>query len=56
MFNPIKKIQKWNIDRQQKKLNEEYELNGYSDDIFEKQVKLNEKKYKLNIPDEDYIQ
>lgn len=56
MWNPIKKIQKWNLDRKQKKLNKEYEENGFSDEILEKQIKLNQKKFKLNIPDKEYLQ
>ncbi len=56
MWNPIKKIQKWNLERKQNNLNKEYELYGYSDELLEKQIELNEKKFKLNIPDKDYLQ
>lgn len=56
MWNPIKAFQKWNIERQQADLDKEFELYGYSEELLEKQAKLNEKKYKLNIRFDDYVQ
>lgn len=56
MFNPIERFFQWNIKRKQAKLDEEYEKYGYSDELLEKQVKLNEEKFKRNIKEEDYLQ
>ena len=56
MLNPIKKIQKWNLNRKQKKINNKYEKEGYSDELLEEQIKLNKEKFELNIPDKEYLQ
>lgn len=56
MWNPIKIIKKWNLDRKQAKLNKRYEEEGYSDEILEEQVKLNEERYKNNLKENDYVQ
>lgn len=56
MFNPIKKIQQWNINRKQANLDKQYKLYGYSDDLLEKQVKLNQIKYQKNIKEDKYLQ
>ena len=55
MMNPIKLIQAWDLKRQQEKLNKEYEQYGLTDEILEKQMELNAKRNKLNIPDETEI-
>lgn len=56
MFNPIKKFHQWNINRKQADLDKEYELFGYSDELLEKQVKLNQEKFKRNIKQDEYVQ
>lgn len=55
MFNIIKKIQKWNLNRKQNKIKEEFESEGYGDDLLEKQVALNIKRNKFDIPDESKL-
>ena len=55
MINPIKLIQAWDLKRQQEKLNKEYEQYGLTDEILEKQIELNTKRNKLNIPDETEV-
>lgn len=52
MKNPLKIIQAWNLKREQEKLNKEFEKNGLTDEVLEKQIEINEKRNKLNIPDE----
>ena len=56
MWNPIKIIKKWKLDRKQAKINKEYETEGYSDEILEKQIEINEKRYKENLKEKDYVQ
>ena len=56
MFNLIKKFHQWNINRKQTDLDKEYKLFGYSDELLEKQVKLNQKKFKRNIKEDEYVQ
>lgn len=63
MFNKIKRIIYSPIlNREQKKLNKAFKENGYSDELFDKQVKLNKKRCKYNIPDktkfvyDDFVQ
>ena len=46
-----KKYNAWKLNRAQKKLNKEYKTKGLTDNILEKQIKINKKRHKLNIPD-----
>ena len=52
----LKKIRKIILDIKQNKINKEYSKNGYSEDLFEKQIKLNEKRNKFNLKEKDYVQ
>lgn len=62
MFNPIKKIIGWNLNRKQADIKKDMERFGYSDDILERQVEINQKRNKYDITDEselvyeDYVQ
>ena len=62
MFNPIKKIIGWNLNRKQADIKKDMERFGYSDDILERQVEINQKRNKHDITDEselvyeDYVQ
>lgn len=62
MFNLIKKVIAWNLNRKQADIKRDIERFGYSDDILERQVKVNQKRAKYNITDEselvneDYVQ
>ncbi|MBQ6099254.1 MAG: hypothetical protein IJL02_05255 [Methanobrevibacter sp.] len=62
MFNPIKKVIAWNLNRKQADIKHDIERFGYSDEILERQVKVNQKRAKYNITDEselvneDYVQ
>lgn len=51
----IKKIRAWNINRKQADLNKQYYLFGMSDELLEKQVKLNIERNKHDIPDKKYL-
>lgn len=51
-MNPLKIIQAWNLKREQEKLNKEYEKNGLTDEVLEKQIEINKKRNELDIPDE----
>lgn len=51
MMNPIKLIQAWDLNRKQESLNKKYEKYGLTDDILDEQVKLNQRRRELNIPD-----
>ena len=55
MFNPLKKIIAWNLNRRQADLNREYERYGFTDEVLEKQVAINEARHKYDIPDESKI-
>lgn len=51
----IRKIREWNINRKQSDINKEYKLYGMSDELLEKQIKLNIKRHEHNIPDKHHI-
>ena len=55
MRNPIKIFQAWNLNRRQKKINNEYEEQGLTDEILDKQLELNAKRAELNLPDKTKI-
>ena len=46
-----KKIHEIRLNRKQKSINKEYEKNGLTDEVLEKQVALNTKRHELNISD-----
>lgn len=52
-MNPFKKIIAWDLNRKQAGLNKEYDRFGLTDEVLDNQVKLNRKRNKWNIPDED---
>lgn len=51
----IKKLRTWNINRKQASLKREMEFYGMSDELLEKQVALNIKRNKHDIPDERHM-
>lgn len=53
MMNPFKKIIAWDLNRKQAGLNKEYDRFGLTDEVLDNQVKLNRKRNKWNILDED---
>ena len=55
MFNPIKKIIGWNLNRKQADVERDMERFGYSDEILERQVAINEARHKHDIIDESKI-
>lgn len=55
MFNPVKKIIGWNLNRKQADIEKDVERFGYSDDILERQVEINQKRAKYNITDESEL-
>ena len=46
-----KKYNEWKLNRMQASVDKEYASKGFNDEILEKQIKINEKRHKLNIPD-----
>ena len=52
-MNPFKKIIAWDLNRKQAELKKKVERFGLTDEILDNQVKLNRKRNKWNIPDED---
>lgn len=54
-MNIVKKLREWNINRKQADLNKQDYLFGMSDELLEKQVKLNIERNKHDIPDKKYL-
>ena len=52
MFNPIKKIRAWNLNRKQADVKQQMDKFGFTDEVLEKQVAINEARRKHDIPDE----
>ena len=52
MFNPIKKIRAWNLNRKQVDVIALQNKFGFTDEVLEKQVAINEERHKHDIPDE----
>lgn len=55
MFNPIKKVIGWNLNRKQAKVNKLMEEVGFTDEVLEKQVAINEARHKHDITDESKL-
>ena len=51
----IKKYYKWRINKEQKKVNQLLEEEGFTDEVLERQVAINKKRAKHNIVDESKI-
>ena len=51
----IKKYHKWRINKEQKKVNQLLEREGFTDEVLERQVAINRKRAKHNIVDESKI-
>ena len=51
----IKKYHKWRIDKEQEKVNQLLESEGFTDEVLEKQVAINKKRAKHNIVDDSKI-
>ena len=45
------KYHAWKLNRMQKTVDQEIESKGFDDEIFDKQLEINKKRNKLNIPD-----
>ena len=63
MFEKVKRnIKKIQLDRKQKKINEQFNKYGLTDDILKRQVEVNTQRNELDIPDdsekiyEDFVQ
>lgn len=46
-----KKYYMWKLNRMQKSVDKKYAKEGLTDDVLEKQIKINTKRNKLNITD-----
>ena len=51
----FKKYHKWRINKEQKKVNQLLEEEGFTDEVLERQVAINRKRAKHNIVDESKI-
>ena len=51
----IRKYHKWRINKEQKKVNQLLESEGFTDEVLERQVAINRKRAKHNIVDESKI-
>lgn len=47
----ISKYHAWKLNRMQKTVDKEYASKGFDDEILDKQIEINKKRNKLNIPD-----
>lgn len=47
----VKKFHEWNLNRKQKKVNSDYEFEGLTDEILDRQIEINIKRHELDIPD-----
>ncbi|WP_296789878.1 hypothetical protein [uncultured Methanobrevibacter sp.] len=55
MFNPIKKVIGWNLNRKQAEVEKLMEEEGFTDEVLEKQVAINEARHKHDITDESKL-
>lgn len=55
MFNPIKKVIGWNLNRKQAEVEKLMEEEGFTDEVLEKQVAINEARHKYDITDESKL-
>ncbi len=46
-----KLINNYKLNIEQKKINKLYEKNGLTDEVLERQISVNKKRNKMNIPD-----
>ena len=51
----FKKYHKWRINKQQEKVNQLVEKEGFTDEVIEKQASINKKRAKYGIIDESKI-
>ena len=47
----MSKYHAWKLNRMQKTVDKEYASKGFDDEILDKQIEINKKRNKLNIPD-----
>ena len=47
----MSKYYAWKLNRMQKTVDKEYASKGFDDEILDKQIEINKKRNKLNIPD-----
>ena len=51
----LKRYHKWRIDKEQEKVNQLLESEGFTDEVLERQVTINKKRAKHNIVDDSKI-
>lgn len=54
-MNPVKRYRKWRINKEQEKVNQLLEKDGFTDEVLEMQVAINKKRAKHGIIDESKI-
>lgn len=54
-MNPVKRYRKWRINREQEKVTQLLEKDGFTDEVLERQVAINKKRAKHGIIDESKI-
>ena len=55
MFNPVRKVRALNLNRKQAEVDKLQDRFGFTDEVLEKQVKINEDRNKHDIPDESKV-
>ena len=46
---------RWKLSKEQEEVNREYEENGLTDEVFEKQLAINKERHERNISDETQL-
>lgn len=46
---------RWKLSKKQEEVNREYEENGLTDEVFEKQLAINKERHERNISDETQL-
>lgn len=54
-LNVIKKYRAWRLNHAQQKINKEFEEHGLTDELLDKQIELNIRRNKYNIPDKENV-
>ena len=54
-MNPVKRYRKWRINKEQEKVNQLLEKDGFTDEFLDRQVAINKKRAKHGIIDESKI-
>lgn len=54
-FNVLNRVRSWSFNREQEQINKDFEENGLSDELLERQVDLNIRRNKYDIKDKNCV-